>query len=59
MNANELGILIAIAKSIPDTAAQIATAAAEAAAESAEEAASRNYGITVSGTTLTITEATT
>lgn len=52
---------IAIMKGMPDNAAASAAAAqesAEAAAASATEAASHNYGITVVGTTLTITEPT-
>ena len=53
MNA-ELGMLISVVKSIPDTAAAAAQEAAEQAAASAETAAESAYAITVTGTTLNI-----
>lgn len=62
-DSNALGVLIGIVKSIPGTAANRAETAqasaedAQAAAESAAElAATRNYGVSVSGNTLTFTQ---
>ena len=52
---------LAMMRTMPDHAAASAAAAqesAEAAAASAASAAAHGYGITVSGTTLTITEPT-
>lgn len=51
-------VTVAFLKSIPDTAVSRAEAAQAAAEAAAQEAASHNYGITVSGTVLTITEPT-
>ena len=63
IDSNALGVLIGIVKSIPGTAAnkaETAQAAAEdaqtAAETAAELAATRNYGVSVSGNTLTFTE---
>lgn len=65
MDANMIGLMIALAKGVPATAGQTATSAATraaasatSAAASAEAAAAHNYGISVSGTTLNITEPT-
>lgn len=55
MDSQTLGAAIAIAKSIPGTAAQRAETAAEAAENAAEIAAAHNYGISVSGNKLVIT----
>lgn len=49
-------VTIAYLKSIPGTAVSRAEAAQTAAEAAAAEAATHNYGITVSGSTLTITE---
>lgn len=54
LNENDLGMLISVVKSIPDTAAAAAVAAAEQAAASAETAAESAYAISVTGTTLNI-----
>lgn len=58
-----MGAIVGIVKQIPGTATQIATQAAEdaetaqAAAETAAElAATRNYGVSVSGTSLVFTQ---
>ena len=51
-------VTVAFLKSIPGTAASRAEAAQVAAEAAAQEAASHNYGITVSGTVLTITDPT-
>lgn len=58
-----LGAVIGIVKQIPGTATQIATQAAqdaqnaqEAAETAAELAATRNYGVSVSGTSLVFTQ---
>lgn len=59
IDTETLGAAIAIAKSIPGTAAQRAESAAEAAENAAAEAATHNYGISVSGTKLVITPPTT
>lgn len=56
MDIQELGILIGIAKNIPDTAAQRAEAAASVAAEAAILAEQHSYGVSVEGTTLTFTK---
>ena len=53
-----IGAAVALVKSIPGSAAQRAETAQAAAEAAAQEAASHNYGITVSGTVLTITEPT-
>ena len=65
MDIVSIGAAVQLVKSIPGSAAQraeTAQAAAEAAQTAAEtaaeQAASHNYGITVVGTTLTITEPT-
>jgi len=54
INENDLGMLISVVKSIPDTAAAAAVEAAEQAAASAEAAAESAYAISVTGTTLNI-----
>lgn len=54
LNENDLGMLISVVKSIPDTAAAAAEAAAASAEASAEAAANSAYAITVTGTTLNI-----
>ena len=52
MDMTTIGMAIAIAKSMPDTAASRAETAAEAAAASAEAAAQHSMGVSVSGHTL-------
>lgn len=65
MDVVSIAAAVAIAKGIPGSAAeraetaQAAAEAAQTAAETAaEQAATHNYGITVAGHTLTITEPT-
>lgn len=58
MDMKTIGAAVALVKSIPGSAAQRAETAQAAAEAAAQEAASHNYGITVSGTVLTITEPT-
>lgn len=54
LNDAELGMLISVVKSIPDTAAAAAQEAAEQAAASAETAAASAYAITMTGCSLNI-----
>lgn len=63
MDMETLGAAIAIAKSIPgsaaersETAATTAEEAAQSALESAELAAQHSYGVSVSGTTIVFTK---
>lgn len=55
IDTETLGAALALAKSIPGTAAQRAESAAEAAENAAANAATHNYGISVSGNKLVIT----
>lgn len=56
MDVTTLGAAIAVAKSIPGTAAERAETAADRAESAAEIAEASAYGITVEGHTLKITE---
>ena len=56
MDIETLGAAIAVAKSIPGTAAERAETAAESAESAAEIAEASAYGITITGTTLNVTE---
>ena len=55
MDITTLGAAIAIAKTLPDTAAGRAEAAAQAAEAAAELAEQHSYGVSVSGTKLVFT----
>jgi len=58
MDMLSIGAAVQLVKGIPGSAAGRAESAATRAEAAAEEAASHNYGISISGTTLTIAEPT-
>ena len=52
MDGSLLGLIIALIKSVPDSASAEAVAAADRAETAAQAAEERAYGLSVSGTTL-------